>query len=154
MRAPEARAKSLLYFAGKPHFDACCDQKMGATVAPISKKLVANPKRWGSLAPWPPLISIADFDFDNIRLGQSIIAPSSDLGRGARIIFLPCVKNGQNLSPLNTSDLCLNTFFVMSFPKLCAQTKFYTSRSVSAVTPSADDSTTSRTPDFSSGKII
>ena len=27
--------------------------------APISKKLRANPKRWGPLAPWPPLISIA-----------------------------------------------------------------------------------------------
>ena len=59
MRAPEARAKFLVYFAGSPNFDACCGQKMGATVAPISKKLGANPKRWGPLAPWPPLISIA-----------------------------------------------------------------------------------------------
>ena len=59
MRAPEARAKILLYFVGKPHFDVFRDQKMGATVAPMSKKLGANPKRWGPLAPWPPLISIA-----------------------------------------------------------------------------------------------
>ena len=27
--------------------------------APISKKLRANPKRWGPLAPWPPFISFA-----------------------------------------------------------------------------------------------
>ena len=35
---------------------------MGATVAPISKKLGANPIRWGPLAPWPPLISIAGYN--------------------------------------------------------------------------------------------
>ena len=51
MRAPEARAKFFVYFAGSTNFDACCGQKMGATVAPISKKLGANPKRWGPLAP-------------------------------------------------------------------------------------------------------
>ena len=49
MQAPEARAKFWLYFAGKAHFYAFCDQKMEANVAPISKKLEANIKRWH----WP-----------------------------------------------------------------------------------------------------
>ena len=41
MRAPEARAKFLLFFARKPNIDDFCDEKMGATVAPISKKMGA-----------------------------------------------------------------------------------------------------------------
>ena len=54
------RPKFLLYFAGKPHFDAFCDHKMGATVAPISKKVGGHSKKMrGALATWPPLISIA-----------------------------------------------------------------------------------------------
>ena len=54
MRANAGGASEIfVIFYWKPLFYPFCEEKMGATVAPISKKLGANSRLWGPLALWP-----------------------------------------------------------------------------------------------------
>ena len=55
------RERNFCYVCGKTSFWCHLWPKMGATVASMSKEMGANPRRWGPLTPWPPLIYITAF---------------------------------------------------------------------------------------------